>query len=251
VGENFTLGLADPPTWLLGVLTVLGLLLGLGLWRRRPWSRDQAAMPLAVVAVFCLGLPLLLALADRDFVLTRSLLPVAVPLVLLLALGLARAGLRWGAAISAALCLLWGGIAFATQTDPALQRPDWRELGRSLPRPPHDRLVVASDGLLSLPLLRYLPAARPLRNPEQPRVSEIVEVNYADPRVAACGLWVASTCGSSSISIAAGGGFQRVSSVRAGLFSIVRLRAQRPRPAGLTGPGVFFQRGTSSGSVRP
>ena len=96
------------------------------------------------------------ALAGKDYVVERNLLPALVPLLAVAALGFAASGARrLGVFLAVALCAYW--IAFdvhVTQT-PNLQRPDFRTVTDAL-GPPGGRRAIVTWKLAADPVRYYL-----------------------------------------------------------------------------------------------
>jgi hypothetical protein len=149
---------------LLLALASVGLLLALGSAEER-----RAAGVAAAVGGIALGLPLLLALLDSDYVDGRNLLPAFVPLTVLLGAGFAvkRAG-RMGLGLAGAVCLC--ALVFTLEIDrlPRLQREDLRNAAAQVGELKRGQVVVADRYSAGWPLRYYLdarPASRlaPLR----------------------------------------------------------------------------------------
>jgi 4-amino-4-deoxy-L-arabinose transferase-like glycosyltransferase len=182
--KQFLIGYATPHATILTVLAALAAL-GLALSLRR---RDVHLLALAAIAFV---LPIALALAGADYVITRNLITAMVPLVVLAALAAART--RAGPPLVALLCVV-GGLAFVgVELTPADQRDDWRGVASAIgPALLGPRVVVVdpSDGVpalrLYLPLSRVTPSANPYltireidvidvaRNPPLPSPSVVV-----------------------------------------------------------------------------
>jgi len=103
VPKQFLIGYATPHAV---VLTVVALLLALALASSLRRS-DRALLSLAACAVF---VPLAMAVAGADYLITRNLIAAMVPLVVLA--GVASARSRFGPAAVGGLCAI-GVIAFA------------------------------------------------------------------------------------------------------------------------------------------
>jgi mannosyltransferase len=150
--KQFLIGYATPHATVLTVLAALAAL-GLALSLRR---RDVHLLALAAIAVL---LPIALALAGADYVITRNLIMAMVPLVVLAALAAART--RAGPPIVGLLCVV-GLVAFVgVELTPADQRDDWRGVASAIgPALLGPRVVVVdpSDGAPALRL--YLPLRR-------------------------------------------------------------------------------------------
>ena len=137
------------PAALVGVALLLLALRGSGRERR------GALAPLAVG----LGVALLAsvaALAGKDYVVERNLLPALVPLAIVIAIGFsARGARRVGLVCATLLCAYWLGFAVNVARTPNLQRPDFRELAERLGPPSVPRAIV-SWKLAGDPLRFYL-----------------------------------------------------------------------------------------------
>ena len=95
-------------------------------------ERRGARIP-AVVAIIGLLVPLVLAAAGADYVITRNMLAALVPLLIVLAAGFgAHAAGRLGIAGAAALCALSVALVVAVPLDARYQRSDWRAIAEVL-----------------------------------------------------------------------------------------------------------------------
>ncbi len=135
---------------------LVGAALILVAWLGDRRERRGAALGL-VLGLGFIGLTTVAALAGKDYVLERNLLPALVPLLAVVAIGFAVAGARrLGALLAVALCAYW--LAFdvhVTQT-PNLQRPDLRTVTEAL-GPPHGRRAIVTWKLAADPVRFYLP----------------------------------------------------------------------------------------------
>jgi mannosyltransferase len=123
-------------------------------WGRRREQRGAAlglVLGLGVVALTAVA-----ALAGKDYVVERNLLPALVPLLAVIATGFAVAGARrLGVLLAVVLCTYW--LAFdvhVTQT-PNLQRPDFRTVTDAL-GPPGGRRAIVTWKLAADPVRYYL-----------------------------------------------------------------------------------------------
>lgn len=149
--------LAIPKQWVAGYdgpletpLAILALVLAAaavaGLVPRIAGARlPAAARALALVLAASLAVPLLLAAAGDDFVITRNLLATLAVAVPLLGLGLARLPARAGLGVGAALALVGAVTVGGVAAEGAWQREDWRSAVRALP-PERPRLVAVLPG---------------------------------------------------------------------------------------------------------
>jgi hypothetical protein len=107
-------------------------------------------------------LPVLAALLGEDFLISRALIAVWVPLAVVIAAACTarRAGLAgWpGWALAAALLALFAFGQVRVASTSAYQRPDWRGVARALGSAHGTRAIVVYDGGLATdPLRVYLP----------------------------------------------------------------------------------------------
>ncbi len=136
--------IAEPPrehfALLPAVLIVVALLL-LAL-RGSPREERGAALGLTVG----LGTVLLAsaaALAGKDYIVERNLLPALIPLAVTVAIGFGASGARRSGLICAALlCAYWLAFDIHVARTPNLQRPDFRDLTERLGPPAGPRAIV-------------------------------------------------------------------------------------------------------------
>lgn len=104
--------------------------------------------------------PLLVALAGRDYYEFRALIPAWVPLALVVAAACAVPRARaWGGALALLLCgtFVWATVTIDTGSA-AYRRPDWRGVAQALGRARSTRAIAAFDGTFATaPLAVYLP----------------------------------------------------------------------------------------------
>ncbi len=121
-------------------------------------ERRSAAIPLAVAAG-AIGIPLLLALIlpGKDFVIARNVLPALVPLLIVVAIGIALpTARRLGPAIGVLLVAYSLGFSVWASAAPQLQRPDWDAVAKHLGEPQGPRALV-TWALGKASLRYYLP----------------------------------------------------------------------------------------------
>jgi mannosyltransferase len=135
------------------ILVAAALLLALARGGRR--ERRGVGLGLAL-GLGVAALTAIAALAGKDYVVERNLLPALVPLLAVVAIGFAAAGARrFGLFLAVALCAYW--VAFdvhVTQT-PNLQRPDFRTVTDAL-GPPGGRRAIVTWKLAADPVRYYL-----------------------------------------------------------------------------------------------
>jgi 4-amino-4-deoxy-L-arabinose transferase-like glycosyltransferase len=137
-------------------LIFVGAALAVAAVRGSRRERRGAGLGLAL-GVGVAALTAIAALAGKDYVVERNLLPALVPLLTVVAIGFAAAGARrLGLFLAVALCAYW--IAFdvhITQT-PNLQRPDFRTVTDALGSPGGRRAIITWK-LAADPVRYYLP----------------------------------------------------------------------------------------------
>jgi mannosyltransferase len=149
--------IAEPPrerfALIPAVLIVVALLLLALRGSRR--ERRSAGLMLAVGLGVAL-LPALAALAGKDYVVERNLLPALIPLAAAVAIGFGASGARRvGLACAVALCVYWLAYDVHVARTPNLQRPDFRGLAAKLGPPLHPRAIVTWK-LAADPIRYYL-----------------------------------------------------------------------------------------------
>jgi 4-amino-4-deoxy-L-arabinose transferase-like glycosyltransferase len=161
-GVSFLIGetghvIAEPPRVHYAVLPALGVglavltLLALGSRRERRGGAIALVVGLGVLALAAAA-----ALAGKDYVVERNLLPALVPLAAVVALGLGASRARLaGVLVAVALCAYWLAFdVYVTQT-PNLQRPDYRGVVAAL-GPARVPRAIVSWRLAGDPLRWYL-----------------------------------------------------------------------------------------------
>ncbi len=136
--------IAEPPRerYALIPVALIGVALLVVALRGSPREKRGALLGLVVG----LGIVLLasaVALAGKDYIVERNLLPALVPLATVVALGFAAGGARrLGLACAVALCVYWLAYDVYVTHTPNLQRPDFRDLAEQLGPPQRPRAIV-------------------------------------------------------------------------------------------------------------
>lgn len=195
-------------------------------------ERDGAAVAVAIGAA-ALALPVILALAGVDFVLTRNLIGALAVLLVALAAGLgAHAAGPAGPIVAGGLCTLGAALVVWAAGEPDFHRQNWRGAAQALGPPSVDRLIVATPINGFEPLQVYLPGARLVRFDE---VLGVREVDYlglvrrAPGQEAVVPLEPAPDAPGLA-------GFALVERVRGEQFLVLRYQGPQPQPA--TPPGI-------------
>jgi hypothetical protein len=151
--------------------------------RLEPRAR-KGALLCAGTGLTAIVLPLLIALAGKDYLAPRYLVGVWVPLSAALALALAARGSFSGAALAVLICLANLGVDAAVVRRPQLQRGDWRGVADALKSPARDRAVIIAV-IGAVPLQYYMPSLAQLSGNATVTVHEVDLVGYAPIRRAA------------------------------------------------------------------
>ena len=119
-------------------------------------ERRRASIVLAV-AFGSIAAPFALAIAGFDYYRDQYVIGALVPLLCVVAVGIAATPARRAVVLASALCALLASIAIVQQFDDDLQREDFRKVSELL-GPPAGNRVIVSDRLGSKPLELYLGA---------------------------------------------------------------------------------------------
>ncbi len=123
-------------------------------------TRDGALVG-AVIGGFVIVAPLILGLLGQDYFLSRNVIPAFIPLATALAAACSAPRARvLGGTLAVALLTMFSVSALIVQTVPSLQRPNWRNVARSLGPAPATRAILAADGTTADPLKIYLPGVQ-------------------------------------------------------------------------------------------
>ena len=196
------------PAYVAGALVLVGLVLA----ALRTDEQERSGVVVALgVGACAAAIPLLLAQVGVDYLNTRNLIEVWLPLAAVYCAGYAarRAGVL-GLGAAAALVGVLAAISIDIAVDENAQRDDWRALVRTLGSPASQRLVIVEPSRERRPLDLYLPA-RPA--PERPLAREVDVVVMQG--------WTALPFWPH--------GFRRAAPVRVQHFVLVRFRSDRPR----------------------
>jgi mannosyltransferase len=148
-GVSFLIGetghvIAEPPRERYALVPAALVAVALLLLALRGSGRERrAALPPLAVGFGVLLLAALAALAGKDYVVERNLLPALLPLAVVVAIGFASARARLvGMVCATLLCSYWLGYAVYVARTANLQRPDFRGLAEELGPPLRPRAIV-------------------------------------------------------------------------------------------------------------
>ncbi|HEV7385647.1 MAG TPA: glycosyltransferase family 39 protein, partial [Phenylobacterium sp.] len=167
--------IAEAPRERYALIPIVFVFLALGLlaWRGERRERRGAAITL-VLGLGVAALTAVAALAGKDYVVERNLLPALVPLLAAIAFGFGAArARRLGLVLAVVLGAYW--LAFdvhVTQT-PNLQRPDFRTVTEALGRPKGQRRAIVTWKLAADPVRYYLHDGAVRMYGGEERISEI------------------------------------------------------------------------------
>ena len=206
--------IAEPPRerYALIPVVLIGVALALLALRGSPRERRAGGMVLTIgvgVALLASGV----ALAGKDYIVERNLLPALIPLAAVVAVGFGASGARrTGAVCAALLCAYWLAFDVHVTRTPNLQRPDFRDLTEQLGAPTAPRAIVtwklAADpiqfylsgrservysgerplreiDIVSKPIVARLPPRLPrqFRPVERVRLERLTLTRYVSPRL--------------------------------------------------------------------
>jgi uncharacterized membrane protein len=194
------IGTGSPARTIVKWVAYASALAGLGLLASRGRASERRAGLLAAAfTVTAFLLALLMAAAGFDDLITRNIIVVVIPILLVLASGFGtpptqRAG--WlGLTAGGVLCLLGIVATVGIARERNLERPDWRPVARALgpgPRPgaPGREILIQHFGY-RLPLSLYLTHLRRLRGRAGP-VDQFDVISFNSPAQPLC--WWGAAC---------------------------------------------------------
>ncbi|MEA2159870.1 MAG: mannosyltransferase [Solirubrobacteraceae bacterium] len=146
-----------PAEGLIGGGIVLGIAVALLILAGDRRSRRGAALTGGIAAVGILA-PLALMFVGQDYFLARNLIGVWLPLALLIATACAIPRVRpVGGLFAAALIAMFCTADVKIQTEPRLQKPEWRDLAQVVGPAKTERGILIAGGASADPLRLYLP----------------------------------------------------------------------------------------------
>lgn len=243
IPSQFLIGTGAPArTWLTlaGAAAVAAAIAILAL--RADDLERRGALIAGALAASGLVIGLVLIVFGTDEIITRNVIVMLVPLIILVSAGLGarRAGVV-GLGGATALCAVGLTAAIGVAVTPDLQRPDWRDAAKVIGPASGgtSRAIVLEDypaHNLLMPLRLYLTEARHLENPASVNELDVVAF-WSPPTSIFC--WWGAACNLVPVRLDATvhvPGFQVVGPVRhAGGFSILRLRSASPLRLGPVG----------------
>jgi mannosyltransferase len=166
-----------PLTAVAALAVIIGVVLA---WRASPPARpgvgDTARVLWGLVALGLLGfaMPLALALAGSDYVITRNLIGIGVPLTIVLSWGVTQSRLGFRALV--VLCAVGVATSVGVALDVRFQRDDWRDAAASVPTGKTVALVLM-PGSGTVPMRYYLRNLTTMTTPAA--VSEVDVISLA------------------------------------------------------------------------
>jgi mannosyltransferase len=162
-GVSFLIGetghvIAEPPRERYALIPVILIGVALLLVALRGTRHEKRGASLGVViGLGMVGLTGVAALAGKDYVVERNLLPALLPLSAAVGIGFAASGARrLGLLLAVVLCTYWLAFDIHVTQTPNLQRPDFRALTDEL-GPPRGPRAIVTWKLAADPVLFYLP----------------------------------------------------------------------------------------------
>jgi hypothetical protein len=229
--ELFLVGNSSPIAAVVigAAIVVLGAGVALVLWGEAA-QRRAAGIAFGIGA---LGLAVAAAgrLFDADYVLGRNMLFAWVPLACAFAIALGTPRLRVvGPLAAAVVCALGVWLVVDVKRDDDLQRADYRAVAEAIDSRPRQgvRAILAPSAFQSMVLVQYLRAPHATMATIPPPADELVLVGADPPDIDGC--WWGGMCAIPQPEVPASvSGFRVVERIPAGPFSLLRLRARRPR----------------------
>ncbi len=151
IGVVFSVGeigdiIARPERPLLALAPVALMVAALALLVLRGSQRERRGGGLVLaIAVATVAIPFVLAvlIPSKDYILARNLLPVLVPLLVAVAIGLTLQGARRSGAVLGVVLIAYSfGFCVWTSFSSALQRPDWEAVAQRLGESSAPRAMV-------------------------------------------------------------------------------------------------------------
>lgn len=194
---QFLIGTGAPARVLLKWLSIVLALVALVLLATRARSDERrGALVAGGLAVAGFALTLVLIVGGFDDLITRNIIALLIPLIVLVAGGFAvRRAALLGAVLAVALCAIGVTAAIGVAVDRNLQRPDWRAVVRVLgpraaPTSPGRAILVQHYRTL-LPLSLYMPHLEFLRA-RSAVVDQLDVISIRSPQQPLC--WWGAAC---------------------------------------------------------
>jgi mannosyltransferase len=132
----------EPSLWALAPFLLVVAAIALALFRGTGRER-RGVRVLLVLAAATVAIPVLLALANKDYVLARNLIPALVPLLVAAAIGATVAtARRTGAVLLAGLLACSLVFSVLASVSPSMQRPEWDAVASRIGEPTAPRAMV-------------------------------------------------------------------------------------------------------------
>ncbi len=197
IGPQYLLGTGTPARAVLKVIGALAVLLAAAmLVLRANRTERRGALLAGGIGLAGFLIALLLIPLGVDELITRNVIVVLIPLIVLIAGGLgARRARSLGLIGAAALCVVGLVATIGVLADQRYQRPDWRAVAHVIgPRPPRGagRAILLQQYPSVLPLELYVPGLR-FMDKQGGKVDEVDVVARPYPEIGwFC--WWGSTC---------------------------------------------------------
>lgn len=231
VGRNFLSGVSIPNLALEILAAVLAFVL-IGIALTGAVRERRVAWVMLAVSAVSLGIPILVALAGQDYVITRNVIASLLPLALVAAAGGAspRVG-RVGYLLAASLVAVSLANIALVATDEQLRRVEWKDAARLLGEPQRDRLVIAWGEYRLAPLGEMLRAAERVGEASVVELSQIDILRFQRP-AGQISCWSGAAC--NMVPVASprqppAAGFSLRERRQDGLFEVYRFTASEPR----------------------
>jgi len=176
IPKNLVVGYSFPAEVLGSSLAALLVVVGAVLVTRLPPVERHGALVAGSLALATIVVPVALAVAGIDFLVSRNTIAAVVPAAVCVGAGYATG--RLGLAAASILCVLSAAIALVPALDTTYGRTDWRGAAEALATTPGPRAIVVTPSMSRTLWRPYLPD---LREPgaDGVRVEEIAAVGLA------------------------------------------------------------------------
>jgi mannosyltransferase len=180
--KQLLVGFDAPAEVLVSALALALAAVGLGLAIRRTISAERRRLlPMGALALAAVGLPAALALAGVDYLNTRNVIAVWLPLAVILGAGFgAQGGGRLALGSLVALAAVCVGIVVAVSATDRYQREDWRGASEALGPAESDRVIVSMPLNSQRPLELYAGEMKRLPQPAHASAVAVVTVAQRD-----------------------------------------------------------------------
>jgi mannosyltransferase len=175
-GKSFLLGFESPVE--IALTVAAGLIAAAGIaacLRRTELPERRGALVAGAVGAVAVAIPFVLALAGVDYLDARNLLACWLPLMVVVAAGLAATRVGWAGL--AALCAMGIASVVGVALEPGWQRDDWRGMAEALGEANAPRALLVQPASGGRPLGIYLDNLSPFPETGTAAVTEVASMH--------------------------------------------------------------------------